>query len=234
MLGNEANLKEALFKYKKLMDDFGYNFVLVKGSLLGAYRDKRLLPWDEDIDTEMPIGDCKICKTLDEIDIFDLLREATKRGFTHTTFGHQFQVDIGHNTHLKWKEYLKDPKFIWDRFGMTWKGSYPSIELLKGRGGRVHIDGFVCPQNVSKVYDTLYDNKNIQQIELYGERFYIPSDPEKHLQNVYGNTWRNVFCSTTLWMKYGKDLKKGNIPLSIQRFMKDWEKKINEDSTGCT
>lgn len=90
MYGNEANLKDALFKFKDLMDERGIDFVLVKGTLLGAYRNNRLLPWDEDIDVEI------IFKSYEDFvnsDMFGLLRDAYKKGFRQAGWGHEFKAD---------------------------------------------------------------------------------------------------------------------------------------------
>jgi len=146
MQGNEANLKEALFKFKNVMDDHNIKFTLVKGTLLGAYRNGILLPWDEDIDIEIPMH------SLDEFieaDIFKLLRDAHVNRFTQVSWGHEFKVDNNFikDKHIaslpydrQWPEFLAtDERWTVERFGMVWKGSHESIELLKERDGSVHI-----------------------------------------------------------------------------------------------
>lgn len=234
MQGNEANLKESLFKFDDLMKDFNVNYVLTKGTLLGAYRNGCLLPWDEDIDVEVPIGNRDGYTQFEDLDVFKILREAKNRGFANAAWGHEFVLDKGFikdpnisalPVDEQWKTFVKtDPRWKFERYGMTWKGRHPSIELLKERDNKVHIDCFMCIEGVHSCYKPFYDLDNaIKKIKLYDRDFYIPNDPESHLYTQYGTSWKNIFCSTTMWMKYGKEITKGNIPEEVTQYMKTYK-----------
>ncbi len=47
---NEENAKDALRHVKEVFDRYGISFCLNSGVLLGAVRDGRIIPWDNDID----------------------------------------------------------------------------------------------------------------------------------------------------------------------------------------
>tara|TARA_R110000824_G_scaffold182970_4_gene363966 strand:- start:385 stop:1056 length:672 start_codon:yes stop_codon:yes gene_type:complete len=47
------NATEALFKFKKCLDNFNLKFWLVYGTALGLYRDGDFIPWDDDVDTHV-------------------------------------------------------------------------------------------------------------------------------------------------------------------------------------
>lgn len=48
---------EILKKIVKICNDNGYRYFLAYGSLIGAIRDKGIIPWDDDIDIMMPRDD---------------------------------------------------------------------------------------------------------------------------------------------------------------------------------
>jgi len=240
MHGNEANLKEALFKFDDIMKDFKVNYVLTKGTLLGAYRNNCLLPWDEDIDVEVPIGNREAYASFEDLDVFKILRAAKRVGFTDVGWGHEFNlhsdIDFFIDPNIgslpideQWNTFVKtDTRWKFERGGMSWKGSHPSIELLKERDNKVHVDCFMCIQNIHSCYKPIYDLDNaIQKIRLYDRYFYIPSNPEQYLNKQYGSTWKDIFCNTELWLKHCKEIEKGNIPEDVKKYMESFNKLNN-------
>lgn len=221
MQRNEANLKEALFKFKDLMEDCGIEFALAYGTLLGACRNGCLLPWDVDIDVVIISNDYEECANKD---IFGMLREASRRGFIGPRWAHEFIIDTGYFKYPEiallpekeqWKEFLKiDPNWKIERFGMSWKCQDSSV---------VGIDGWVSVKGIHKDLDT-YDGK----IVLYGEEFNVPPNRLEYLSNYYGKNWKDVFCSYELWLKYCEELRIGNIPQEVEEFMSKWKPLLEE------
>lgn len=232
---NEENLKEALFMFKNFMDDHGINFALIGGTLLGAYRNKRLLPWDEDLDVEFIFRNCE---DFADTNIFCLLREAYRKGFVEPGWGHEFRVD---DKYLKypeisllpkkqqWKEFLKiDPVWKVEKFGMFWQSANPSVELLKKASGYVHIDCLVSISGIHGSYSEFYNGKPLDNVILYGETFYTPPNPSTYFEYYYGKTWQSIYCSPELWRKHYKLLRDGHIPQEVDDFMKKWRPLLEE------
>ncbi len=234
MHGNEANLKEALFKFKDLMDDHGIEFVLLYGALLGAYRNKRLLPWDVDIDIEIVFNDYE---DFVNIDIFGLLRDAYKEGFKDARWAHEFVVDTGYFKYPdvgllpekeQWIEFLKvDSTWITERFGMHWQGNNSSIGLLRERNGVVYVDCLILVKGVHKLYGWC-DGRPLGKVVLYDETFNTPPDIEFYLSDYYGKNWRDVFCSYELWSKHNDALRAGHVPQEVEDFMNKWKPLLGE------
>jgi cytidyltransferase-like protein len=234
MQGNEANLKEALFKFKDMMNDHGIEFILLYGALLGAYRNKRLLPWDADIDIGIIFKDYE---DFADTDIFGLLRNAYREGFKDARWAHEFIVDTQYLKYpeiaslpkkKQWREFLRvDQKWKFERFGMHWYGNNPSIGLLKERNGAIYVDCLVSVKGIHELNDW-YDGQKLGQITLYDETFNTPSDIESYLSNYYGKNWKDVFCSYELWEKHHKVLREGIVPQEVEDFMNKW-KPLMED-----
>lgn len=230
MLENEESLKETLFAFKDLMDEHSIEFVLLYGALLGAYRNKRLLPWDNDIDVEII---ARSYEDFVDMDIFGLLRDAYKKGFRNARWAHEFKVD---NKYFKypeisslpeeqqWKEFLKiDPNWKFGTFNMVWYGISPFVKY-----GSVYMDCLVSVKGIHLGYDYWYGEQQLGKIVLYGETFNTPPDLSKYFPYYYGKTWQDVFCSHDLWIKYSKSICEGHIPLEVDDFMKKWKPLLEE------
>lgn len=235
MLENESNLKETLFAFKDLMDDHGIEFVLLYGALLGAYRNKRLLPWDHDIDVEII---AKSYEDFVDMDIFGLLRDAHKKGFRHTTWAHEFNAD---NKYFKypeiaslpeerqWEEFLKiDPNWKFGTFHMIWHGTNPTVKY-----GSVYMDCLVSIKGIHKGYDYWYGEQPLGKIALYGRTFNTPPDLQKYFSYYYGKTWKDIFCSHDLWLKYSNLILNGCVPMEVENFMKKWKPLLEECENKC-
>lgn len=225
MQGNEANLKEALFKFKDLMDDCSIEFALAYGALLGACRNGYLLPWDRDIDVRIIPKDYEDCANTD---IFGMLREAHRRGFTNPRWSHEFILDRNFIKYPEiallpekeqWKKFLEiDKRWKIERFGMDWKCQDSTI---------VGIDGWLSVKGIHDDIDT-YCGKPLDKIVLYGKEFNVPPNHLQYLSRYYGENWRDVFCSYELWLKHCEKLRSGRVPQEVEDFMKKWKPLLEE------
>lgn len=229
MQGNEAGLKEALFAFKDLMDKHNIEFVLLYGALLGAYRNKRLLPWDVDIDVGIIF---ESYEDFVDADIFGLLRDAYKSGFRNVRFAHEFNVDRQYYKYPEiaslpeneqWREFLRiGHVHKYDYLGMLWRGVNLSLEQLENTDGWINID---CAPLIKGIHSLYYECgcQQLGKVELYGEVFNTPSDTLRYLSDYYGKNWQNVFCSYELWQKHHKTLRSGSIPQEVEDFMNKWK-----------
>ena len=63
----QAKMTEMLFDFADFCDANNLQYVISFGSALGAYRHKGFIPWDDDIDVDMPIEDIKkMCEIWEE------------------------------------------------------------------------------------------------------------------------------------------------------------------------
>lgn len=230
MLGNEENLKEALFKFKDLMDGHGIKFILTGGTLLGACRNERLLPWDIDLDVYIPF---KSYEDFANTDLFNLLRDAYKKGSTFAGIDDVFRA---HDEYFKypelyllprdqqWKEYLKMSKTI-GKFVIYWQTSGPPSSFREYTNGPTHIDAVPVIKGIHSEY--VYDDP-LEKVILYSEVFSASPNYMQYLSYHYGKNWRDVFYSFALWQKYHDLLVDGHVPQEVEDFMREWKPLLEE------
>lgn len=220
-LAEEVYKKETLFKWADMMEDLGYKFCMLHGSLLGAVRTNRLLPWDEDIDLMVVIGDGnEMWNPEEDFDIFGLVREANRRGFKKSRFDRYYS--IGYQVtgeRCKHPELLKLPlgqqtkafmklerEWFKARFDAVWKGKRLEVFIRHHK----HHD--------------LRPFETYSEVELYGRKFFVPGDAESWLDSRYGSNWREIFCTKSLWKKYAAShIRKGIIPEEVRIFMEEFK-----------
>lgn len=218
MLENEPNLKEILFKFKNLMDGHGIEFVLAYGTLLGACRNGRLLPWDVDLDVIVPF---KSYEDFVNADLFGLLRDAYKKGFRFVSWNDDFIAD---NEHFKYPEISLLPKERqWEEYlkiNSEWKKIFKFMVHWYSISDYIRID---CLVTVKGIHPTYVYDEPLGKVVLYGEIFNIPPNHLQYLSDYYGKNWQDVFCSYKLWMNNIAALREGHVPQEIYDFMMKWK-----------
>ena len=209
---NESSLKEALLEFKSLVDCFGIQAMLAHGTLLWAYRNGFLGPWDADVDVILKIDNP------DSIDFWDVLDEAEKRGFEYEfAMGDLDSIGLSNEEakmkRLDWREWMSII-YLW------WPSDKPCCYELEERGGRVRID-VVFAADTDKLRDRwkYYFENDTPTSSLYGAKFYIPSNVEKELVRHYGERWREYYCSSLVWGVHWKKLRDGIIPPEVKQWM---------------
>ena len=165
---DQEKVKSELLRFKRLMDEFGVKFFLISGTCLGAVREKGFIPWDSDID----IG------VLDCPDFYELPQKFE---------GHYDEVQVVDNVE---------------------NGAYFFL-IKKFAGGaelKIEVRAFYAGGN-----DEVYFNMNLgksmfyrdvhlawpvklfeqfEEVEMFGERWSVPSPVEEYLSIMYGPEWR--------------------------------------------
>lgn len=221
---NAINLKKALFKFDDMMKNLNITYALIYGTLLGAYRNNCLLPWDHDIDVRVIVGSNSQCTSFDDFDPFKILRIAKEYGFMNPRFGHFFILDKGFipdNDFIKYPEIAALPiDEQWKAFikkDSDWKNHRFDMNYSKNN----IIECFLAIENINLAYSETFSNDKLETIKLYGREFYTPYNIEHHLNIHYGSTWKNIFTSKSLWYKYSEIIKTGEVPKEVEEFMEE-------------
>lgn len=198
----EVELKDALFAIKAIFDEFDIKFVLRWGTCLGAVRDHRLLPWDSDIDLLVPVGDCLDCNEDNRLLFYSAFKEATNIRGLHS------------DSARRWKT-IEDWNKCWDS-RMRHIYNVPICFWFPN----THVELYL---GTIKHKPACYFG-NLPRIKMYDQLFYVPESPEQYLEDIYGKSWKSVYCSFALWKKYKDEIKAGKTPEEIRLFKESIEK----------
>lgn len=159
-----------------VMNQAGIDFWIEGGTLLGALRDQKLIPWDHDLDFGMRFNSKEQMKTL-----IKLLRR-------------HFYVSV--------RDFPKTDK-IWNLGDYRVLKIYPRKLLFFKE--ELCLDLFVyyegtIPEQDEPVYKYVVWNRNAyhlkefldktETITFYGKQVPVPSNPEKFIEAKYGKDWR--------------------------------------------
>lgn len=153
--------------FSALMDGNSIPYWLEFGSLLGAYRDKKFIVNDFDIDVGAYLSDAQR--------IYDVL---TNNGFSLIR---EFHVR-GENGLEQTYEYA---------------GTTIDVFYFFNRDGFIYCNGFydAIKQSLDKYFDICvcefkFKKFNISKIDFLGLQVSVPEDTELHIIEVYGNTYK--------------------------------------------
>lgn len=159
----KANGNEVLLKAKKALDEIGVLFWLDYGTLLGVYRDGKLISYDTDVDVGVFLNDYspKIIEAMEG------------EGFSYER---KIVVDEG--------KYAMEQSFSYlnvkiDLFYYRQEGRKMISHLFPLDAQKKFI--------VREIYTTFSDFK---EIEFLNNSFKIPKDTELRLEETYGTDWR--------------------------------------------
>lgn len=215
---NEKVAVEVLKLIKEILDKHDVEYWLDEGTLLGAVRDRKFIPWDHDIDLAMfyknisgiiPLFD-GICNIGVEVCFFEwkkhikllgvgyeidinlyLLNDgkATKRWYEHNNVGRVLDYFI-------WIFYLQNanirksdaPLFI-TRTLIRIKNMLPNRINKKILEFLVRIY-YKDGCKVVNVIVPCHFFEKLSTIEFYGMKFKVPSPVEDYLEYRYGKDWK--------------------------------------------
>lgn len=159
----KTNGNEVLLKAKQALDEAGIQFWLDFGTLLGIYRDGKLISHDTDIDIAMFLSDYSE----------DVITTLEKHGFTYER---KLVVDDG--------KYALEQAFSFlnvkmDIFYYTRKGDKCISHLFPLNDKKEYV--------VRELYTTY---TGFRKIEFLNEEFDIPKDTELRLVETYGKDYK--------------------------------------------
>ena len=195
-MNNQENLNKLLVGIATIFRENNIEFFINHGTLLGYYRDKRLMPWDNDVDlgSLMDIGEPtireKICYVLSKNGYAFSIRETGEWQGAHvisivteieSNFELQGNLEKGHlSIGLKFFKKISD---VW-------------IETA------------------SPVSYSLEAIKPLEQVSFLGVKVHIPNKPEEMFKKWYGDGW--AVKSRRAWIMRPRE--KADHPEPIQMF----------------
>jgi len=164
---NKEALRKNLFRIKELFDEINVTFCLVWGLALGAYREKDIIDWDNDVDVCVPVSD--------KFDNDLFLRIANTFRPCVEWLSYEYAIRDDPNS----PRYGTSITFCFK------DNSFPnSIEFCVIKGG---IATHYCPKGYMCFPEHMFTHLNT--INFLGKSFFIPSDTEKYLEQCYGKNW---------------------------------------------
>lgn len=178
MSNNQKNLENILVEMRQRLDQAGITFLLMHGTLLGCIRDKRLIPWDNDIDLGCLMNS-----------------EEVKHSIVSVIINMGYSVRVVEDGAWKGKCVIVGVTDVKDncRSGNL---SF-SIKFIT----RI-ADGYV-ESGSAHVSHSLDSIKHIEQISFLGTKFHIPAKPQELFKQWYGEGWKTK--ARSVWIKKGID-----------------------------
>ena len=169
--------EEQLLEVKGVFDSLKVPFWLSGGTLLAAVRDKKFFDWDHDIDLVMLDKD--YYKGFEEN--FTGFRQFPIRYFMNRTT----VFDLKKTTDLRFNIFIA--------MRNTEKGVYMKLAPPL-------VDN---PKTLWKIEDV----ETPYYVDFIGEKFRVPNNPEKMLEEQYGKGWREPVKSGLSWRDHWVSLK---------------------------
>jgi len=173
---SEKNAVQFMHQNVAVMKEAGIDFWIEGGTLLGALRDQKLIPWDHDLDFGM--------KYESEAQMKHLIRKLRRhfyvsvRSFPNTTkiwdLGNYRVLKIFPRKHFFFKEDLCLDLFVY------YKGNLPNHEEM--------VYKYVVWDRNAYHRKEFFDT--IDSIEFYGGMVPVPAQVDKFIEVKYGSNWR--------------------------------------------
>jgi len=176
---NSTSEKQAVdFMHKNIaiMQDTGISFWVEGGTLLGALRDQKLIPWDHDLDFGMKFESEAQMKRL----IRNLRRHfyVSVRSFTKTDklwqLGKYRVLKIYPRKNLIFRDDLCLDLFVY------YEGTLP--------GSQEAVYKYVVWNRNAFHRKEFFDTR--ESLMFYGKEIPVPANPEKFIEVKYGKNWR--------------------------------------------
>ncbi len=216
MAVDEAKWVEVLKEIKHILDDAGVKWWLEWGTLLGAVRDGKFIPWDTDIDLGMMCAEgCKVIARIEEFEKKGFKVDVTDTRFciscdyvTVNVTLYRTKGDLAYDVYEK-----KAPKFkrIMGYFSMVAERIIYKKYLVKRKNQLrtekivfTLIPGFASGA-IRKFLFGIYEKfgaeycafvvpkfyyETLDSISFYGMTFNVPSHVHEYLSLWYGEGWR--------------------------------------------
>ena len=189
---------------RNLIDCIEGDWFVCDGALIGLIREGGMLSYDDDIDIYL-LPDSKIN--------IDKLKEKELSYQDYYMCGKVYDKNNEYIKKNTWLEFVNYNRHLPENYGMNraelLKASkkhyfnnyikaeftYPCIDIFYLKCDVFNVDEYYLPFNYSKIYNTDYimiekkDTKDMKKMNLLGSDVYIPNQPEKMLEMIYGD-WR--------------------------------------------
>lgn len=171
---NRKKAEALLMDVTEFLDKHKIQYALEGGTLLGIYRENRLLPWDSDVDLSI------LSSELNKLE--SILKELTSKGYRVRTRFSKFE----------------EPPFKKGSIRIIKIRNKRFFGLVKGK---VCLEIFVKYVLEDKVYwkvadKTMYAPKSYYEsydsIEFLNRKLYIPSQTENYLTHKYGDWTKTI------------------------------------------
>lgn len=165
---------EAMAEIHKALDDFGKSYFLNMGTLLGVYRDGRLIMGDMDIDLGAQIEE--------EEEMLRLQEYLKDRGFKHLLSFCTDKFGLIQDT-FEYKRVRIDINYYWK------EGNNDVCYILYGGDKIVKL---TC-QHIERTKKITFKDIKVS----------VPDDIERYLEDRYGPTWRTPDPNYVYWEGHG-------------------------------
>jgi len=172
-------LQEMLFDTVSALEQSNITYFINYGTLLGAVRDQKIIPWTTDIDIVIHTNIWKrIGKKLYDSTLLD---EKGYRWFHDRKYTDMARLCIGDDNekYAKWTKEEIEPENYWDS-GYPYVDFYQGVEL-KGWNYTV-LAGPPCTFKTEQIFP-------LMKIPIGGRLVNAPRDPRPMLAQIYGPSW---------------------------------------------
>jgi len=161
----EEILATELKKFRDVLKEIDVDIILCYGVLLGAIRENRFLPWDKDIDIFL----------LPHVNLEKVKKHLQENGYDGVSFG---ASEVPFGKFLWAKRYIDDKILVFELQQVHYKDdiAFTNKYLGKSYNKKVKKAATVYPKSMFENLDT---------IEFYGGKYFIPSDVKEYLTMTY-------------------------------------------------